>query len=209
MPDGSPLPVYEEPWWREGKYVAGVDEVGRGALAGPVVAAAIILPIGFVAALPVRDSKTLSPRRRERVAAYLRQHAIAYAFGRVEATVIDTLNIAQATLVAMAQALAALNPRPDFVFVDGISFPPVEIPGQTVVQGDQKCLSIAAASILAKVDRDTWMREIAESCYPDYGFARHKGYATFHHRQALHRYGPCILHRRTFLHRIGRLSRMS
>jgi ribonuclease HII len=202
MPSGSLVPSYEEPWWRKGKVVAGVDEVGRGALAGPVVAVAIVLPPHFVPALPVRDSKQLSPRQREQLAAYLQQHAVAYGVGWVEPAVIDTLSITRATLLAMEQALQALQPAPDYVLVDGPLFPAVELPGQAIVDGDQKCLSVAAASVVAKVIRDRWMVDVADMRYPLYGFARHKGYGTPQHWQALQRYGPCALHRRTFLRRL-------
>jgi len=202
MPLGSLPPVYEELWWQRGRSVAGVDEVGRGALAGPVVAAAVILPPGFVPALPVRDSKELTPAQRKRVAAYLQQCLRAYAFGWVEPEVIDTIGIVRATLLAMEQALAGLRPQPDYVLVDGVHFPAVEMPGCALVEGDRKCLSIAAASILAKVARDQWMEEVADLRYPLYGFARHKGYGTPQHWEALQRYGPCPLHRRTFLRRL-------
>ncbi|MCS7176583.1 MAG: ribonuclease HII [Candidatus Kapabacteria bacterium] len=202
MARSSLTPQYEQPWWQRGKYVAGVDEVGRGALAGPVVAAAIVLPIGFVSALPVCDSKLLSPQQRQRVAAYLEQCAVAYAFGWVEPQVVDTLGIFQATLLAMGQALYGLRVVPDYVFVDGPVFPDVELPGCAIVDGDRRCLSIAAASIVAKVARDRWMVEVADLRYPVYGFAQHKGYGTPAHWTALRRYGPCSLHRRTFLRRL-------
>lgn len=205
MSFSSLQPAYEEPFWRQGQSVAGVDEVGRGALAGPVVAAAVILQAGFVPALPVRDSKELTPRQRQRVAAYLQQHALAYAFGWVDAPLIDTLTIARATLLAMEQALRALPVTPNFVFVDGPLFPPVELPGRALVGGDRRCLSIAAASILAKVARDRWMSEVADLRYPEYGFARHKGYGTPQHWEALRHYGPCALHRRSFLRRLEQL----
>ncbi|GBD06430.1 Ribonuclease HII [bacterium HR21] len=199
-------PIYEEPFWRSGKYVAGVDEVGRGALAGPVVAAAIILPPGFTPALPVRDSKELTPGQRQRVVGYLQQHAVAYALGWVDAVLIDTLTIVRATLLAMEQALRGLSVRPDFVLVDGPLFPAIDLPGRALVDGDQRCLSIAAASIVAKVARDSWMIEVADLRYPEYGFARHKGYGTRQHWAALRRHGPCALHRRSFLRRLQQLT---
>ncbi len=198
----SLLPVYEEVWWRQGAHVAGVDEVGRGALAGPVVAAAVVLPIGFSSALPVRDSKKLSPRQRERLAAYLCQHALGIGFGWVHAALIDTLGIRAATLLAMEEALAQLPVTPAYVLVDGPDFPATELSGLAIVDGDEKCLSIAAASVLAKVARDAWMATVADLRYPAYGFARHKGYGTPQHWQALRHYGPCTLHRRTFLRQL-------
>ncbi len=179
--------------------MAGVDEVGRGALAGPVVAAAVILPLGWIPSMAVRDSKALTPRQRQRLAGYLQQCALAYAFGWVDAVLIDTLNIARATLLAMEQAVAALPLTPEYVFVDGPVFPAVELPGRALIDGDQRCLSIAAASVLAKVARDRWMIDVADLRYPEYGFARHKGYGTPQHWDALRRYGPCALHRRSFL----------
>lgn len=202
MSNGSLPPVYEEPWWQQGKFVAGVDEVGRGAIAGPVVAAAVVLPIGGIPAVPVRDSKQLSPTQRRHSAAYLQQYAHAYALGWVEAAIVDTFGIRTAVLMAMEQALSRLPLSPAYIFVDGLDFPSVELPGIAIVDGDRKCLSIAAASILAKVARDTWMEEVADLRYPAYGFARHKGYGTPQHWQALHTYGPCALHRRSFLRRL-------
>lgn len=199
-------PVYEEAWWRQGGCVAGVDEVGRGALAGPVVAAAVVLPMGFSSALPIRDSKTLSPRQRERIAVYLQHHLRGFGLGWVDAALIDTLGIKAATLLAIGQALEQLPITPDYVLIDGPEFPPTELPGLAIVDGDQKCLSIAAASILAKVTRDTWMVRVADLRYPVYGFARHKGYGTPQHWKALQQYGPCALHRRTFLQRLEQLT---
>jgi ribonuclease HII len=196
---GSLLPEYEQPFWSQGKLVAGVDEVGRGALAGPVVAAAVILPRGFQPGLPIRDSKQLTPAQRSRIAHYIRSCALAYAVGWVEPELIDTFNILRATLLAMAQAVNALPIQPDYVLVDGTALPDIPIPARAIAQGDRRCLSIAAAAILAKVARDEWMSQVAALRYPEYGFAQHKGYGTPQHWEALRQYGPCALHRRSFL----------
>ncbi len=176
--------------------VAGVDEAGRGPLAGPVVAAAVILdPLRPIEGLA--DSKALSPQRRTELAALIRSRAQAWALGRVEAEEIDRVNILQATLEAMRQAVAALATRPRHVLVDGDRCPALGCPATAIVQGDRRVAAISAASILAKVERDremcAWDRR-----YPQYGFARHKGYPTRAHREALGAFGPCPCHRRSF-----------
>jgi len=181
--------------------VAGVDEAGRGPLAGPVVAAAVILdttrPIEGLA-----DSKTLAEARREALAPVIRQQALAWAVGTATVEEIDTLNILRATLVAMQRALAGLQVQPGHVKVDGNRCPPLAEIGlcctaEAIVGGDATVAEISAASILAKTSRDAWMREAARD-YPGYGFERHKGYGTALHLQALARLGPCPLHRRSF-----------
>jgi ribonuclease HII len=181
--------------------VAGVDEAGRGPLAGPVYAAAVILdprrPIDGL-----RDSKKLSARSRESLATLIRARALAWALGQADAGEIDALNILQATFLAMRRALQALPVHPAEVRVDGNRCPPAEGLGfscrfSAVVGGDARVAEISAASILAKVARDGWMCEAAQA-YPGYGFERHKGYPTASHLQALARLGPCPLHRRTF-----------
>ncbi len=179
-----------------GLRVAGVDEVGRGSLAGPVVAAAVILSPG--AAVPgLTDSKLLSPTARARLAETILGAAAAWALGSVEAGEIDAGNILRATLRAMAEAVGQLSPQPQLVLVDGAILPALSIPARAVVQGDRRVPAISAASILAKVTRDRIMEGWAVQ-FPDYGFAQHKGYGTAAHRAAIARYGPSPIHRRTF-----------
>ena len=176
--------------------IAGVDEVGRGPLAGPVVAAAVILdPARPFAGLA--DSKKLSPARRERLTLDIRANALAWALGRAEVAEIDRLNIFQASLLAMRRAVEALPMTPDRVLVDGKHCPPLACPCTAIVKGDATVPAISAASILAKVARDAELRELHDR-YPYYDFARHKGYPTAVHREALRRFGPCPEHRRSF-----------
>ncbi|MDR2636878.1 MAG: ribonuclease HII [Zoogloeaceae bacterium] len=176
--------------------ICGIDEAGRGPLAGTVVAAAVILdPARPIAGLA--DSKKLSPARRETLAAIIREKALAWAVGEASAAEIDRLNILQATFLAMRRAVEALAPPPGSAVVDGNRPPPLPIPVSCVVRGDGKIAAIAAASILAKTTRDAQMRLLHE-CYPDYGFARHMGYPTAEHLAALTRLGICPEHRRSF-----------
>jgi len=179
-----------------GVLAAGVDEAGRGPLAGPVAAAAVILdPARPVSGLA--DSKVLTAARREALAGAIEAHAIAYAVCFVEAEEIDRLNILQATLIAMARAVAALAPAPGLALVDGNRCPPLACTAHAVVAGDARVACISAASILAKVARDARMRAL-HLCYPEYGFDRHKGYPTADHRAALARLGVTPEHRRSF-----------
>ncbi len=176
--------------------IAGLDEAGRGPLAGPVVAAAVILPLRT--RLPgVDDSKRLSAKQREECFALLQEKASAIGVGIVEAEEIDRLNIHQASLRAMEKAVAALPCPPDFLLIDGLFTLSLPLPQMAIVKGDQKCLSVAAASIVAKVTRDRIMIACHRE-YPEYNFARHKGYGTPEHLQAIAKYGRCPLHRRTF-----------
>lgn len=176
--------------------IAGVDEAGRGCLAGPVVAAAVIMPGG--PPIPgITDSKLLSPALRERLACEIRAVAVSCAVGVVSAADIDAMNIVQATHRAMRIALAQLEPPPDFIVVDGNPVPDLPAPCESIVGGDRLCYSIAAASILAKVHRDHLMLDL-DALYPGYGLARHKGYGTQEHRASLLRLGPCPIHRMTF-----------
>ena len=176
--------------------LAGVDEVGRGPLAGPVIAAAVILD----AARPIsglRDSKKLSAARRAELAEIIESQALAVGVGRAEVAEIDALNILRARLLAMERAVANLGVRPDVVYVDGNFTPNVAMPAVAVVGGDDRVESISAASIVAKVIRDREM-DRAAAHYPNYGFERHKGYATAAHLEAIERFGPSPLHRRSF-----------
>lgn len=176
--------------------VAGVDEAGRGPLAGPVMAAAVVLdarrPIAGLA-----DSKQLSEGRREVLAQLIRARAIAWAVGRAEVEEVDRLNVLEASLLAMQRACQALLPPPTAVLVDGNCCPQLAWPTQAVVRGDQTVAAISAASIIAKVTRDAEMRDL-DSRYPGYGLARHKGYPTPEHLSALARLGPSPIHRRSF-----------
>ncbi len=181
--------------------VCGVDEAGRGPLAGPVCAGACILPPGLE--LPgLDDSKKLSPKRREALYDLITRQALAWAVCMVDERTIDEINILQATFRAMRGAVAALSAAPDYCLVDGNRDPGLGLPTRTVVKGDATCPSIAAASILAKVTRDRYMLTL-DAQYPQYGFAAHKGYGTKAHYAALAQYGPSPVHRRSFLHPEG------
>ncbi|MEW6326171.1 MAG: ribonuclease HII [Thermodesulfobacteriota bacterium] len=178
------------------RFIAGVDEAGRGPLAGPVVAAAVILPpTGEFTG--VDDSKALSARQRAICDELIRRQAISIGIGAVESEEIDQINILQATLKAMQIAVAQLNPRPDYLLVDGIVPMPAVIPQKTIAQGDSRSVSIAAASIIAKVYRDALMDKYHEQ-YPMYNFGRNKGYGTREHRQAIKKHGCCPIHRQSF-----------
>jgi ribonuclease HII len=179
--------------------VCGIDEAGRGPLAGPVFAAAVILPEGF-AVEGIDDSKKLTPKKREALFGEIAKNAI-WGIGFATEGEIDQVNILQATFLAMKRAFDALNVRPDFALVDGNQMPSLGVKTQTVIRGDSLSESVAAASILAKVSRDRLMVEI-DRIYPEYGFAKHKGYGTAYHRAMLKKYGPCPVHRRTFLRHI-------
>jgi ribonuclease HII len=188
---------YEGVAWRAGlARVAGVDEAGRGPLAGPVVAAAVVVtPEHRIRGL--RDSKLLTPERREELFAIILERAFAVGVAIVDHATIDRVNILQATRLAMLDALARLPVPPDFVITDFVALPSVLCPQKNLVDGDARCASVAAASIVAKVTRDRIMLEL-DTQFPEYGFARHKGYGTPDHLAALDRFGPCPVHRRTF-----------
>ena len=188
---------YEAQAWREGvARVAGVDEAGRGPLAGPVVAAAVIIaPDRRIPGLA--DSKLLPPERREELCALIHARALAVGVGVVDHQTIDRINILQATRAAMREALAALAAAPELVITDFVALDGLPCPQRNLVGGDRRSASVAAASIVAKVARDRLMREL-DAQYPAYGFARHKGYATPEHLTALDRWGPCPVHRRSF-----------
>ncbi len=177
--------------------VAGVDEAGRGPLAGPLVVSAVLLGPHWDASHPLNDSKQLTPEERERLFAVIRKEAQGHKIIVVSAQAIDESNILAATLKAMAESLEGLNPPPDYALVDGNRYPPTDLPGETVVKGDARSLSIAAASILAKVVHDRLMRVYARR-YPQWGFERHLGYPTREHRQAIQEHGLSPIHRKSF-----------
>ena len=176
--------------------VAGVDEAGRGPLAGPVVAAAVILPDGFDTT-EINDSKKLSPKKRDRLYDYIRSGATAVGVGIVDAGEIDAINILQASLKAMRVAVESLGASPDYLLVDGNFKVPMALSQEAIVKGDSRSVSIAAASIVAKVYRDRMMADYA-ALYPEYGFSGHKGYPTKAHKAAIELHGPTPIHRKTF-----------
>ena len=192
------LLFYEEKARLQGfQQIAGVDEVGRGPLAGPVVAACCILPANYLLE-NLNDSKQVSVIERERLyTALSTDPKIQYGVGVVEVVEIDRINILQASLFAMQKAVSSLSQPPDYLLVDGNRLPKTDIPGEAVIGGDGKSLSIAAASIIAKVTRDRMLERLDEE-YPLYGFKKHKGYATPEHLRAISLYGPCAIHRTTF-----------
>ena len=182
--------------------ICGIDEAGRGPLAGPVVAAAVVLP-KECGILGLHDAKKLSPARREALYKEIREKAVSFGVGVVSPGVIDEINILQATYEAMRQAVSALTVSPDRFLNDAVVIPGIEAERQvSIVKGDAKSVSIAAASILAKVERDHMM-EAYDGLYPQYGFARHKGYGTKAHMEAIRAFGMCPIHRRTFLKKMG------
>lgn len=192
---------FENKHYAEGyKLVCGVDEAGRGPLAGPVCAAAVILPANIE--IPgLNDSKKLSDKKRRELFPVICENAIAYSIAFADHKEIDDINILQATYLAMERAIANLSVKPEFALIDGNRAKDFGIPLETVVGGDGKSASIAAASILAKVTRDDFMLKMAEE-YPDYGFEVHKGYGTKAHYAALEALGPCPIHRMTFLKKL-------
>ena len=181
--------------------ICGVDEAGRGPLAGPVCAAAVILPAG-AAIEGLDDSKKLTEKKRERLYDIIKQTAVAYsvAYGTLEE--IESVNILEATYLAMNRAIEGLNVKPDFALIDGNRVPRgIKIPCETIVKGDSKSMSVAAASVLAKVTRDRLMLEYDKK-YPEYNFKKHKGYGTKEHTELIKQYGPCEIHRLSFLKNI-------
>ena len=181
------------------QYICGIDEVGRGPFAGPVVAGAVILPKDC-GILYINDSKKLSPKRREEVNSLILDRALAWAVGVVDNTVIDEINILQATYEAMRRAIKDLSIKPDILLNDAVTIPGVDIKQVPIVKGDAKSISIGAASIVAKVYRDSLMKEYDEK-YPGYGFATNMGYGTKEHIAALKKMGPTPIHRKTFIHK--------
>lgn len=178
-------------------FICGIDEVGRGPLAGPVVAGAVVLPKGS-RILYINDSKKLSAKKREELFDIIKEEAVSVGIGMASPERIDEINILQATYEAMQQAICKLNPAPDMLLVDAVTIPEVTTKQVGIVKGDAKSVSIAAASILAKVTRDRMMVELDEA-YPEYGFAQHKGYGSAAHIEALKKYGPCPIHRESFI----------
>lgn len=187
---------YENKLWQRRKFIAGIDEAGRGAWAGPVAAAAVIFAPGVVID-GVDDSKKLSPKRREKLFTEIRNRCVACGVALIEPEVIDRVNISEATKQAMLAAISQLHPLPDFLLIDGNFRLPTPLGQMSVIDGDQKSFSIAAASILAKVTRDRFMTELAQK-YPKFGFERHKGYGTKIHLQSLKDHGILPIHRRSY-----------
>ncbi|MDQ2746949.1 MAG: ribonuclease HII [Acidobacteriota bacterium] len=179
------------------RFIAGVDEVGRGCLAGAVIAAAVILDLSKPLPVGLNDSKKISAKNRERLDAEIRAAAVCFAVGRIEADQIDRINILQATKRAMISAVAQLNPAADFLLIDALQLKELDLPQKAIIHGDAISASIAAASIIAKTYRDNLMAEL-DQIYPEYGFAKHVGYGTKAHFAALRQHGACAIHRRTF-----------
>lgn len=191
------LLLQEQELWQKGYlHIAGIDEAGRGPLAGPVVAAACILPAKFKLD-GLNDSKKLTESKREKLFLEIKKEAIGYAVGSAEPAEIDALNILEATKLAMFRAVKNLNICPHYLLIDALELPNLKIPQRGIVDGDAISASIAAASILAKVSRDQMMIQLDE-LYPEYKFAKNKGYGTREHLAALRKYGPCPIHRKSF-----------
>ena len=176
--------------------IAGIDEAGRGPLAGPVVAAAVILPTRC-RLVGINDSKQLAAQEREEVCAAILERAVAVGVGSADVAEIDRLNILTATRLAMRRAIDQLAPPPDYLLIDAVVLPGIQVPTRPIIKGDSLSISIAAASIVAKVARDRLMARYHET-FPEYGFLSHKGYGTVEHLEQLARHGPCSIHRRTF-----------
>ena len=192
---------FEEMYAGQGyKAICGVDEAGRGPLAGPVFAAAVILPEGLVIE-GVTDSKKLSEKKREQLFDVIKEKAVAYCIASASVEEIEEMNILQADMLAMKRAVEGLSVKADFAMIDGNKTPDLDIPCEAIVKGDSKSESIAAASILAKVERDRYMIG-QDKLYPMYGFSRNKGYGTKEHMDAVREYGMCPIHRRSFLKKL-------
>jgi len=191
------LNIETELWRQNLTRVAGVDEAGRGPLAGPVVAAAVVFPAGQIYIEGIKDSKKLSPRQRQKIKTVIEDKALDVGVGIVDHEDIDELNILGATFKAMRLAVGSLKQQPDFVLIDGNRDPKIDVQHHCVVKGDSLSMSIAAASIIAKVTRDEMMVEY-DKLYPQYDFAKHKGYPTYNHIQAIREHGVCPIHRRSF-----------
>lgn len=191
------MDTFEKLAYQQGyRFVAGIDEAGRGPLAGPVVAAAVIFPSDY-SNRQINDSKKLSPRKREELYEVINQEAIAVGVGTADADIIDRINILQASLQSMREAVLELSVPPDFLLIDGLHIIPMQTPQKALVKGDSLSISIAAASIIAKVSRDRIM-EMYHRQFPQYNFLQNKGYGTKEHRAALLEFGMCKIHRRSF-----------
>ena len=190
---------FEKPFHNKGLFVAGVDEAGRGPVAGPVVASAVILNPEFKNIFGITDSKKLTAQKREELFRIIQDNAVSIGVGIVDNFIIDEINILQSSMKAMHKAIESLKLKPSQLFIDGNYFKVIGIPHKTIIKGDSKCLSIAAASIIAKVTRDRWMTEIADILYPEYNFKQHKGYGTKAHMDAIKKNGVCEIHRKSFL----------
>ena len=192
------ISVFEKELRKNGyRLIGGIDEVGRGPLAGPVVTAAVILPEDCAIA-GINDSKKLTAGKREELSAQIKEKAVAYSFGSASPVEIDEINILQATYRAMRRAIEGLKIKPDFLLADAVTIPGIEIPQKGIVHGDAKSITIGAASIIAKVERDAMMSEY-ERVFGGYGFERNKGYGSAEHISALKELGPCPIHRRSFI----------
>ncbi|AUJ26699.1 MULTISPECIES: ribonuclease HII [Virgibacillus] len=191
------MTIFERSHYKRGiKYIAGVDEAGRGPLAGPVVAAAVILPSNF-RLLGLDDSKRLTESKRNEFFYYIKEHAISYGISIVDSKIIDQINILEATKLAMAEAIEKLDPMPERILIDAVELPKLTISSEAITKGDAKSISIAAASVLAKVTRDNYMKELHLQ-FPMYEFAFNKGYGTEEHVKKIHQYGVCPQHRCSF-----------
>lgn len=192
---------YEKKLWQQGyNFIAGIDEVGRGPLAGAVYACAIIFKKEIF--IPeVRDSKKLSEKKRELLFELIRENAVSFAIGTANEKEIDTINIRQSTFLAMRRAVEGLKIQPDYLVVDGFDLPESNIPSEGIIKGDDKSFTIAAASIIAKVSRDAYMKDLDKK-YPNYKFAKNKGYGTKEHIEAIKKYGITPVHRKSFLTKI-------
>jgi ribonuclease HII len=194
--------MYEHQYWESGCHkIIGLDEAGRGTWAGPVTAGAVCLPLDrkdlSKVLAGVRDSKQMTPRQRSTLVERIKEVALAWGVGSASSAEIDEFGIVPATKLAMGRALEMTKLQPDCLFLDSLAWPEINLPQISLVKGDTRSLTIAAASVIAKVWRDNTMREL-ESQYPQYGFAVHKGYGTAKHQAALKQYGPCAIHRMTF-----------
>lgn len=190
--------AFEKKYGEEYDCICGIDEAGRGPFAGPVVAGAVVLPKGLKIE-GLNDSKQVSPKRREELYDEIREKAVSFGIGMSSPARIDEINILQATYEAMQHAVEDLQVVPDLLLNDAVTIPQIPIKQIGIIKGDARSLSIAAASIMAKVTRDRLMVEYA-SLYPEYGFEKNKGYGSAEHREALQKYGPCPIHRNTFIH---------
>ena len=198
----SPTFEYESALWQQGySLIAGIDEAGRGAWAGPVMAGVVILPTDLSLAEKltcVMDSKLLKPAEREAAAAVIAETACCWAVGSADNREIDRIGVLPATRLAMQRALESLSRRPEFLLIDYVNLTRQLIPQLSIAKGDMLSFSIAAASIMAKVERDHWMESVCAEAYPQYGFEKHKGYGTALHADCIDQFGPCEYHRMTF-----------